>query len=347
MPKLSIIMSSCSISRSHWCPRNTLSWLFCHLVCQVRKINYMRMWNWHILKAVNEINTVFLSTVFLLWQWGLYKWNVHSVNYWTFIYFWHLYINKPVFLVVNINKMDVLGFNLKILCWCLINNFNNFSKVLLIYVKVFWIIIKNAFTAPLMEHLNRVWITPLRNWHEKSLGQRTVLSDPVWWSWRQRGSKEKSRCVWVKSLWGAAPALFDVAQVCCCWCTPVKMFLWQLETQSASLSQRNLRDPAWPSVMKQRYEGLDPELENSVGLRWWQIMSTDLLKTLFTKQIFFPYTAYTDTFFPLSSKITYIYLPSRYAYITFSVLAFLGKQSHNLSIILWLKIHGGLVNSQF
>ncbi len=151
--------------------------------------------------------------------------------------------------------MDVLGFNLKILCWCLINNFNNFSKVLFIYVKVFWIIIKNAFTAPLMEHLNRVWITPLRNWHEKSLGQRTVLSDPVWWSWRQRGSKEKSRCgSEVKSLWGAAPALFDVAQ-----CAAADARLWRCFCGSWRLNRPlSLREicatqpdrALWNSVMR-------------------------------------------------------------------------------------------------
>lgn len=119
------------------------------------------------------------------------------------------------------------------------SNICNFLKVLLIYVQDV-LIIKKLLNAPLMELWNIVW-------HEKSLGQRTVHSDPVWWSWRQRRSKEKSRCgSEVESLWGVWPGLFDVAHHGCC-CTPVKMFFvwWQLETQSASLSQRNLHDPVW------------------------------------------------------------------------------------------------------
>lgn len=119
--------------------------------------------------------------------------------------------------------------------------------------------------------------TPLRNWHEKSLWQHTVVSEPVWWSSRQRGSKEKSRCGsedLACLMYSSSPWLLLLHS-----CEDV--FMWKKDSK---LSRRSLHDTIW--LRKQRYEGLDPELENSVGLRWWQIISTDLLRSIFTKQLF-------------------------------------------------------------
>ncbi len=188
-----------------------------------------------------------------------------------------------------------------------------------------------------MEHQNTVWITPLRNWHEKSLGQRTVLSDPVWWSWRQRGSKEKSRCgSEVKSLWGCRTSSVWCSSLCCCWCTPVKMFLWQLETQIGLSLSENLRDPAWPSIWNSVMRVLTQSWRTLWVLRWWQIMSTDLSKRHSSLNRFFPlYSLYRYFFSTFIQNNLHLLAITICLYIFSSCI--LGKQSHNLSIITMAK----------